>query len=64
MVGNLPNQLNRITIKYLENNIDLRPVISIQAGTRIQLSLITDIEFKPIRQNRQSYSEKKNNVSK
>jgi type IV secretion system protein VirB10 len=45
-VNTLSNNLSQVTLEAIKKNIDLRPIISIAAGTRIQIIPQTDIVFR------------------
>ena len=48
----LSNNLGQVTREVIKQNIDLRPIITIEAGTKIQIIPETDIAFiKPIEEN-------------
>lgn len=45
-VNTLSTNLSQVTLEAIKKNIDLRPIISINAGTRIQIIPQTDIVFR------------------
>lgn len=45
-VNTLSSNLSQVTLEAIKKNIDLRPIISIAAGTRIQIIPQTDIVFR------------------
>lgn len=48
-VNTFSNNLSQVTLEAIKKNVDLRPIISIAAGTRIQIIPQTDIVFrKPV----------------
>lgn len=46
VTNHLSNQLGQVTTKSLEKNLDLRPIIVVDAGSRIQLMPMVDVIFK------------------
>jgi type IV secretion system protein VirB10 len=45
-VNTFSNNLSQVTLEAIKKNVDLRPIISINAGTRIQIIPQTDIVFR------------------
>jgi type IV secretion system protein VirB10 len=45
-VNTFSNNLSQVTLEAIKKNVDLRPIISIAAGTRIQIIPQTDIVFR------------------